>query len=170
MPYNIKTKMFALACLVFFLAFYGYNREAGAGETAPGFSLKDLSGNMVSLKQYKGHIVLVDFWATWCFPCRKSIPELISLQNKYRDQKLVILGISMDDPSRVDDKNLLAFKERVKINYPILRATHKVVQDYFGNDQIAIPTMFVISRKGEIAHKHVGFDHGAVERSIKGIL
>lgn len=170
MPYNSKLKMFALACLVFFLAFYGYNREVGAGEIAPDFSLKDLSGNMVSLKQYRGHIVVVDFWATWCFPCRKSIPGLISLQNKYRDQKLVVMGISMDDPSRVDDKNLLAFKESVKINYPILRATQKVVQDYFGNDRIAIPTMFVISREGEIAHKHVGFEHGAVEKLIKGIL
>ncbi len=170
MSYNFKTKMFALACIVFFLAFYGYNREVGAGETAPGFSLKDLSGNMVSLKQYRGHIVLVDFWATWCFPCRKSIPGLISLQNKYRDQKLVVLGISMDDPARVDDKSLSAFKESGKINYPILRATNKVVQDYFGNDQIAIPTMFVISREGEIAHKHVGFEPGVVERSIKGIL
>ncbi|MBW1861705.1 MAG: TlpA family protein disulfide reductase, partial [Deltaproteobacteria bacterium] len=89
MSYNFKTKMFALACLVFFLAFYGCNREVGAGETAPDFSLKDLSGNMVSIKQYRGHIVLMDFWATWCPPCRKSIPELISLQNKYRDQKLV---------------------------------------------------------------------------------
>ena len=170
MSYNFKTKMFALACLVFFLSFYGYNREAGAGETAPGFSLKDLSGNMVSLKQYRGHIVLVDFWATWCFPCRKSIPELISFQNKYRDQKLVILGISMDDSSRVDDKNMLTFKETFKINYPILRATNKVIQDYFGNEKIAIPTMFVINREGAIAHKHVGFEQGAVERSIKEIL
>jgi len=170
MSYNFKTKMFALVCLIFFLAFYGCNREVGAGETAPDFSLKDLSGNMVSLKQYRGHIVLIDFWATWCFPCRKAIPELISLQNKYRDQKLVVLGISMDDPSQVDEKNMLEFKESIKINYPILRATHKVIQDYFGNDQIAIPTMFVISREGEIAHKHVGFEQGAVERSIKGIL
>ena len=170
MLYKSNLKIFALAGAVFFLAFYGFNLEAGAGETAPDFSLKDLSGNTVSLKQYRGHVVLMDFWATWCFPCRKSIPELISLQNKYRDQKLIILGISLDDPERINDKNLLEFKERVKINYPILRATYKMVQDYFGNNQIALPTMFVINREGEITHKHVGFELGALERTIQGIL
>ena len=170
MSYNFKTTMFALAFLVFFLAFYGCNREVGAGETAPDFSLEDLSGNMVSLKQYRGHIVLMDFWATWCPPCRKSIPELISLQNKYRDQKLVILGISMDNPEQVNNSSLLDFKEKTKINYSILRASLKVIQDYFGKERIAIPTMFVISREGEIADKHVGFVPEAVERSIKKLL
>ena len=125
---------------------------------------------MVSLKQYAGDIVLLDFWATWCPPCRQSIPELVSLQKKYSDQGVIILGISLDNPQQITDDYLSAFKRKFEINYPILRADQAVYQDYFGTENVAIPTMFVINRDGKIVDKHVGFVPGAVEESIKKLL
>lgn len=137
---------------------------------APGFTLRDLSGNEVSLKQYKDKVVLLDFWATWCPPCRRSIPELVDLQKKYLDQGLVILGISTDDPRRTGDKSLLAFKEHYKINYRILRADSSVTMDYFGTGSMAIPTLFIIDREGGVVTKIVGFQPGIVEKKVKNIL
>jgi peroxiredoxin len=145
-------------------------KEEKARPAAPDFILPDLSGNEVSLKQFKGQIVLLDFWATWCLPCRRSIPELIDIQEKYEDQDLVILGVSVDDPRKANDNVLLAFKKRYKINYSILRVTRSVGIDYFGNTQMAIPTLFVIDREGGVASKIVGYQPGVVERELNKLL
>ncbi len=136
--------------------------------TAPDFTLKDLSGKDVSLKDFQGKVVLVDFWATWCPPCRNSIPELVGLQERYRDQGLVIIGISLDDPVKADDRFLIAFKKENRINYPILRGggIFRVVEDYFGDEKLGIPTMYIIDRKGVIVDRHVGFIPGVLEDSL----
>jgi peroxiredoxin len=170
MIFKLQLRNWTLTCLILFLLFYGCDKEVDAWQTAPDFSLKDLSGNEVSLTQYRGHIVLLDFWATWCPPCRLSIPELVDLQKKYGDQGVVILGISMDDPQMFSDKYLLAFKEKFKINYTILRANNKVAMDYFGTGNMAIPTLFVINKEGKIVDKHMGYLPGAVEESLKKLL
>ena len=170
MVFNLQLKIPALLSLLIFGLLSGCNTEVGAGQTAPDFALEDLSGKSVSLKQYAGNIVLLDFWATWCPPCRQSIPELIKLQDKYRDQGLVILGISLDDPRQFDNRYLLAFKEKFKINYRILRADNKVPYDYFGNSNMAIPTLFVINRNGKVVDMHVGFRPGVVEKSLKKLM
>ena len=163
-------RILSITSLALFLLFFGCNTNADTAQSAPDFTLNDLSGNQVSLSEHKGKPVLLDFWATWCPPCRKSIPELVDLQRRYGDQGLVILGISMDDPRQVNNKDLLAFKDYFKINYTILRASQDVVQDYFANGSISIPTMFVIDREGRIVDVHVGFRPGAVEDSIKKII
>ena len=158
--------------LILCLSFQGCNQEEEYDkQSAPNFTLQDLSGKEVSLRQHQGQIVLLDFWATWCFPCRRSIPELVDIQEKYRDQGLVILGISTDDPRKTSVKSLLAFKKQYKINYSILLASRSVTRAYFGTgQQMAIPTLFVIDREGRVVDGIVGYAPGAVERSLKKLL
>jgi peroxiredoxin len=148
----------------------GCSQPGEAGQTAPDFSLKDTSGNKVMLRHYKGKVILLDFWATWCPPCKRSIPELVDLQRKYRKNGLVILGVSVDDPDMVNNRYLSAFKEKYKINYTILRANKRVLSDYFSTGDLAVPTLFVIDRQGKIVDKQVGFRPGAAETSIKSLL
>lgn len=166
MPYTIKSKILMAVLFSFIFLFLGCQKERGVGQIAPDLSLRDLSGRMVSLEEHRGSVTLLDFWATWCPPCRMSIPELVQLQEKYRDRGLVILGISLDDPNLFTSKSLLVFKERAKINYTILRYDQKVLKDYFGNKSPAIPTMFLVDRQGRIKEKFVGFRPGAVEKSL----
>ncbi|MBN1831502.1 MAG: TlpA family protein disulfide reductase [Deltaproteobacteria bacterium] len=145
------------------------SKEDKGRPEAPDFTLQDLSGNGVSLKQFKGQVVFVDFWATWCAPCRQSIPELVAIQEKYRDQGLVVLGISVDD-RKTSVKALSAFKKQYKINYSILRADRNVAMAYFGNGQMPIPTLFVIDREGRVMESIVGYAPGAVERALKKLI
>ena len=155
---------------MFFLFNFGCQREVEADPAAPDFSLSDLSGRMTSLEQHRGSVILLDFWATWCPPCRMSIPEIIKLHEKFGGKGLVIFGISMDDPRMVNDEQLRVFKEKAGINYSVLRVNRQILQDYFGDEQISIPTMFVIDRDGMIRDKLVGFRPGALEKSVSGIL
>ncbi|MBW1669153.1 MAG: TlpA family protein disulfide reductase [Deltaproteobacteria bacterium] len=161
-----------IGVLGFFLAatlMFGCGKK-NAKNMAPDFSLQDLSGSTVTLSKARGSIVVLDFWATWCPPCLMSIPELVELQEKYRDSGLVVIGISLDDPGRVSDSDLLAFKEKLKINYKVLRANYDVVKNYFGTENMSIPTMFIIDRKGRILEKHVGFRPGLLEESLRKLL
>jgi len=152
------------------LMFVGCQGSADSGPVAPDFSLPDLSDQNVALSDFRGKVVLLDFWATWCPPCRMSIPELVKLQDKYREDGLEILGISLDDPQDDLVRYLREFKEKYKINYRILRFNAKVMQDYFGMESPAIPTMFVIDRDGKIREKIVGFNPKALNRSLARLL
>ena len=155
-----------LCAAVAALTVTGCQPSAESGPMAPDFSLRDLSDQAVSLSDFRGRVVLLDFWATWCPPCRMSIPELVKLQDKYRDDGLEILGISLDDPQNELGRYLKEFKEKYKINYRILLFNNKIMQDYFGMESPAIPTMFVIDRDGKIREKIVGFDPKALNRSL----
>ncbi|MFC1891814.1 peroxiredoxin family protein [Thermodesulfobacteriota bacterium] len=159
--------------LVIFLTipiFFGCSDDVKALQDAPNFTLEDLSGKKVSLEDYRGSTVLIDFWATWCSPCRSSIPELVALQDKYRDQGLVILGISVDDPRQINSNYLRSFSKKFKINYPVLRADEAVSRAYFGTQSFSIPTLFVINKEGKVAGQHVGFRPGVVEETIKKLI
>ena len=170
MPLKSRMGKRILGAVTFMLLIMGCTSPSGSTEYAPDFSLESLSGEMISLSQYKGKVVLVDFWATWCPPCRQSIPELVKLQEKYREDGLIILGLSLDDPQQANNEYLRAFAKHFKINYAILRADLNVVKAYNGNVQMAIPTLFVVAKDGKIADRHVGFSPGAVEKSIKKLL
>ncbi len=116
----------------------------------PAFTVTDISGHALSSSDWKGKVVLVNFWATWCPPCRAEIPDLIALQDKYRD-KLVILGISEDD-GPVDD--VKRFMSDQKVNYPVVMETPELSKIFRG--VAALPTTFVLDRDGKLEQKHVG--------------
>ena len=118
---------------------------------APDFTLLTLNGEEVKLTDYEEKIVILDFWATWCGPCRRGIPDLVSIQKEYKDD-VVVIGISLDQPST--QRNIKPFVDHFGINYPIVLGTLEVVVAY-GNIQ-AIPTSFIIDRERNIVKKHVG--------------
>jgi thiol-disulfide isomerase/thioredoxin len=130
------------------------------------FTLKDMNGADVTLASFKGKIILLNFWATWCGPCKAEIPSLIELQDEYRDD-LVVLGFSVDDP--VD--KIKPYAAQYKINYPLLVGKEREdVQDAFG-PMFAIPVSVIIGRDGTIAKKHSGIATKAqIEREIKRLL
>lgn len=121
------------------------------GEKAPDFSLKSVDGKTVKLSDFKGKIVIIDFWATWCPPCRRGIPDLVAIQNEFKD-KVVIVGISLDREKTI--KDVPGFVKDYGINYPIVYGDEKVVTSYGGIQ--SIPTSFIVDKKGNVADMHVG--------------
>jgi thiol-disulfide isomerase/thioredoxin len=122
----------------------------------PPFSVTDLTGRAITSASLRGKVVIVNFWATWCPPCRAEIPDLIALQNKYRDQ-LVVIGISEDEGPIGE---VQAFVAEHKVNYPVVMTTPELRRIFRG--VVALPTTFVIDREGKIAQKHVGLLNAAV--------
>ena len=122
-----------------------------AAKTAPPFKLKDADGRTVSLAEYKGKVVLLNFWATWCGPCKVEIPWFMQFEQQYKDRGLVVLGVAMDEEGWSAVKPYIS--ER-KINYRILLGDDNVAQAYGGVD--SLPTTFVIDREGRIVGRHVG--------------
>ncbi len=129
---------------------------------APDFTLEDIHGNSVSLTDYEGKVILLDFWATWCAPCIKEMPVLQDLYDTYRDSGFEVIGISVDEQGAVIVK---PFLKKVGATYPNLIYSEEVVQDYGGgNPEIlntygplqGIPATFIINRNGEIVQKYVG--------------
>lgn len=140
---------------------------AMAAQPAPDFTLPDLSGHMVSLKDFRGHYVIVDFWATWCIPCRKSLPELAAIAKKYKDRNLVVLGLAIDNPDSFDNQYIIDFIKKYNVEYAILRADHRIVTQYLGADDPNVPTLFMIDKNGGILEKHEGFEPGKLEQLIE---
>lgn len=140
-------------------------RFASNPEPAPPFLLSDLDGNPVSTAAWKGKVVLLTFWATWCPPCREEIPMLISLQNRYKD-RLQIIGASIDDSPPGEVKE---FARQAGINYPIVMAGPGLVREYGGIP--ALPTMFVVDREGRVVQKHEGlFPEYVYEEEVRSLL
>lgn len=126
------------------------NTNNSSLELAPDFVLTDTQGNKVKLSDYRGKVVILDFWATWCPPCRRGIPDLIDLKKTYKE-RLAIIGISLDTDSKND---VIPFMKQYGINYKVVYGDNDVVQKY-GNIQ-AIPTSFIIDQKGNIVTSFVG--------------
>jgi thiol-disulfide isomerase/thioredoxin len=134
-------------------------------DAAPPFELKDLDGKPVSLADAKGKIVLLNFWATWCGPCRAEIPDLVDLQKRYADElEIIALATDEDDPDQVR-----RFVLQSGINYRVAMTSDEVRRDYGGI--AALPTSFVIDRQGRIVQKHVGLNDPAIyELEVKAML
>jgi thiol-disulfide isomerase/thioredoxin len=126
------------------------NTDNSSSELAPNFVLTDTQGEQVKLSDYRGKVVILDFWATWCPPCRRGIPDLIDLKKIYKDN-LAIIGISLDTDSKND---VVPFIKEYGINYKVVYGDNDVVQEY-GNIQ-SIPTSFIIDKNGNIVTSFVG--------------
>jgi cytochrome c biogenesis protein CcmG/thiol:disulfide interchange protein DsbE len=148
-------------------------REAGG--TAPEFKVKDLDGKEVTLADYKGKVVLVNFWATWCDPCRVEIPWLIEMQNKYGGKGFTVLGIAMDEEGQPVVAPFVA-KERYEVNgqklpmnYPIVLGDEKVAEKFGG--LLGYPTSVLISRDGKIMKRTTGLiSYDETTKMIEGAL
>jgi thiol-disulfide isomerase/thioredoxin len=140
-----------------------------AKEANLNFTFKDLQGKSGALSDYKGKVILLDFWATWCPPCRKEIPGYIELYNTYKSRGLVVIGVSMDDADDISD--VKHFAGQLKMNYPILLGFGRDddLKPAFG--EIPLPTSFVIARDGRICSRHDGLTtKEQVEREITSLL
>ncbi|MBI5655440.1 MAG: TlpA family protein disulfide reductase [Geobacter sp.] len=122
------------------------------GQPAPPFKVVSTSGQQITEANYKGHVLLIDFFATWCNPCRDSIPHLIRLNQKYGKQGLQILGASLDEDG---DKTVRDFCAVQKVNYPVAIANEDMQTEY---GLRSIPTLYVINKKGIVAEKFMGFN------------
>jgi thiol-disulfide isomerase/thioredoxin len=134
-------------------------------DAAPAFQLNDLNGNPVSLAEAKGKIVLLNFWATWCGPCRAEIPDLVDLQKRYADKfEIIALATDEDDPDEVR-----RFVLQSGINYRVAMSSDAVRRDYGGI--AALPTSFVIDPEGRIVQKHVGLNDPSIyELEVRAML
>jgi cytochrome c biogenesis protein CcmG/thiol:disulfide interchange protein DsbE len=130
------------------------------------FSFKDVNGKKVALSDFKGKVILLDFWATWCVPCKAEIPGFVSLQAKYGAKGLQILGLSVDDPV----SKLKPYVAEMKMNYPVLQGLdHDDVLDAYAIT--SIPTSVLIGRDGKICTKHTGIvSMDAFEKEITLLL
>jgi thiol-disulfide isomerase/thioredoxin len=134
-------------------------------DPAPDFKLKEFSGKELTLEESRGKVVLLNFWATWCGPCREEIPELIALQNRYKD-RLQIIGLVVDDDDEKEIRNVIATEG---INYPVASADPETRFAYGGI--AALPTVFVINAEGRVVQKHVGlFNPALYETEVRALL
>src|SRR5579863_5579952 len=127
------------------------SRAHTAQSTAPDFSLKDANGHAVRLSDYRGRVVLLNFWATWCGPCQIEIPWFIEFEQKYKDRDFAVLGVSFDDDGW---KSVRPYIASHNIIFRIMIGTEKMSQLYGGVD--SLPSTFIVDRQGRIAAQHLG--------------
>jgi thiol-disulfide isomerase/thioredoxin len=126
------------------------------GQPAPAWALSDLAGGKIDSGDFKGKVLVVDFWATWCGPCRSEIPGYVSLQKQYGPDGLVVVGVSLDQdtPAATAREAVQRFADQMKINYRLAIGDDRIAEAFGGVE--AIPTTFIIDREGRIAFHKVG--------------
>jgi len=127
-------------------------KEVKESGLAPDFSLKTLEGHEMTLASLKGKVVLIDFWATWCGPCRESIPHLVDLYKTNRERGFEVIGVSVD---KGETEVVRRFSKAMNIPYPILIASEAVTRSY---GVTALPTTILIDREGNIQERVIGFN------------
>ncbi len=141
-------------------------KKAPAKKMAPAFTLKDADGKTVNLSDYKGKVLLINFWATWCGPCKIEIPWFIDFETRYKSKGFAVLGIAMDDEGWEVVKPYLA---KNKINYRILGGNDKLAEAWGGVE--SLPTTFIVDKDGSIYKQHVGLvSKDDYEKDIRKLL
>ena len=136
------------------------------GVQAPDFTLTTLDGSKIRLSDFRGKAVLLNFWATWCPPCKVEMPWFADLQKQYGKDGLVVLGVAMDD---TEPATIAKFASELGVNYPVLLGTDKVSDDY--GDVQYLPTTFYINRNGTIVEKLTGLlDRKDIEEAVQKAL
>jgi cytochrome c biogenesis protein CcmG/thiol:disulfide interchange protein DsbE len=136
------------------------------GRPAPEFELKDLAGKNVRLSDYHGKVVLLNFWATWCPPCKEEMPWFVDLQQRYGAQGLQVIGVAMDDS---DQKKIESFAKQLGVNYPVLLGKESTAHAY--GDVQFLPDTFYIGRDGKIvSHVQGLINRKEIEEQVKKAL
>lgn len=135
------------------------------GDKAPDFVLSDIKGGQVSLSSLKGKVVMLEFWATWCPPCKEAVPDLNTIYGKYRERGFVLLGISVDKGA--DSMAAIAsYAKRHSITYPVVLADSSTNGSY---SVTSIPTSFIIDKDGKVVNRRIGFIPGSADNLSKQI-
>lgn len=154
-----------LAVIVFMLSCARTDNSIAYGDNAPDFILSDISGSQVSLSSLKGKVVLLEFWATWCPPCKEAVPELKAIYEKYRERGFVLLGVAVDKGA--DNKTAVAsYVKKHSITYPVLYDDNNTNRSY---RVTSIPTSFIIDKTGKVVNRRVGFIPGSTDNISKDI-
>jgi thiol-disulfide isomerase/thioredoxin len=136
-------------------------------KTAPDFELITSDGKKLKLSDFKNKVVLIDFWATWCPPCRRGIPDLVALKNENKNMKFEIIGVSLDQENTIG--NVVPFIKEYKINYPVVFGDMNIIQNYGGIE--SIPASFIVNKDGKIVKSYIGLTEKSVyEKEIKKLL
>jgi peroxiredoxin len=138
-----------------------------SGQPAPDFKVISTTGQTISQDNYRGHVLIVDFFATWCQPCRQSIPHLVEINRKYGKQGLQILGLSVDEDG---ERVVKTFSEEFRVNYPLALAGEAATVDFGVR---SVPVMYLIDKKGKVAEVYRGYSDEmarSLEQSIKRLL
>ena len=147
----------ALSLVLFVVSCSKTERQSGQ-VPAPDFTVRTLEGKEITLSALKGKVVLLDFWATWCGPCRESVPHLIELYQAYKDSGFQLIGMSMD---RGDTEVVRRFVEKMDIPYPVAFSPEEVARSY---GVVSLPTTILIDAEGRIQEKVVGFSSGIAKQ------
>ena len=171
-------KVIALVALAFCLAltlaillrYFAEQNASNKPDSAAlyGANLPDTSGKIQNLGQYKHKIIVVNFWATWCPPCREEMPELVALQQAYKDKNVVVLGIALDEPTQVAH-----YLKNTPVNYPIVAddMVGSLLGEQLGNDKGVLPYTVIIDADGKIASAHFGrITKAMIEASLKPLV
>lgn len=169
MSYARRSYRLVLACLFAVVSLMPARLQAmpRPGQAAPNFAGTTTSGQAVSLATYRGHVLVVDFFATWCQPCRVSIPHLVEMNRLYAGQGLRLLGMSVDEDG---ERPVRDFAGAFHINYPLAMADESI-RDDFGVR--SVPILFVIDKKGRVAEVFRGFNEEirrSLEQTVKRLL
>jgi peroxiredoxin len=158
---NIRNGLLALACGLF--AATSLAGSGLTGQAAPDFALKSSAGENLRLSEYRGNVVMVNFWATWCGPCRQEMPLLDELYNRYERVGFSLLGVNIDDDSR-KAMNMVA---ELGVNFPVLFDARKEVSKLYQVD--AMPVTVIIDREGNVRHVHQGYKPGYEDQYLDEI-
>jgi peroxiredoxin len=165
---TFRIKIFLTLFVASFLAFPGQGDAAPrVGQPSPNFKVISTTGQAISQDNYRGHVLVLDFFATWCQPCRQSIPHLVEMNRKYGKQGLQILGVSVDEDG---ERLVKAFTDEFRVTYPVALAGDALTVD-FGIR--SVPVMYLVDKKGKIVEVYRGYTAEmarSVEQSIKRLL